>query len=94
MPDGCKYDVPVEIIARNRAKYYADYAVEFGSNIKKSLENDTIPLFNDDPFEIKDWASNNMNWKDVEKFAKKVPGKVDVEIDYQEGWCNGDQEVL
>ena len=90
MPDASRYDVPVEIIALNRAKSYAH---EFDDDIEKSLDKDTAPLFNDDTYEITDWASNNMNWEDVEKYAEKVPAKK-VETDFQEGWCNGDKEVL
>ncbi len=89
MPDGSKWDVPVLLIAQNRAKYYAK---EFGGDIEKSMDKDTGPLFNDDEYEIKDWAVSNMNWDDVKIQAKMV--KEENEPDYQEGWVNGDNEVL
>ena len=89
MPDGSKWDVPVDVIARDRATYYAD---EFGNDIEKSLSEDTLPLFNQDPFEIEDWAKNSMNWEDVAEFAKRVenpPG-----VDFNEGWVNGEKKVI
>lgn len=89
MPDGSKWDVPVMIIAKNRAKYYKD---EFGGDVEKSLKEDTLPLFIDD-YEIHDWAANNMNWDDVKAFAKKAPDEKR-EIDFQEGWVNGDYEII
>jgi len=59
MPDGSIYGVPVEMIAHNRAKHYAH---EFDGDIRASLEEDTLPLFESDDYEIQDWAVNNMNW--------------------------------
>jgi len=92
MPDGSKWDVPVKKIAENRARYYMKdpELVTF----KKSYNEDTIPLFESDPYEITDWASNNMNWKDVVAFARKVESHQMADSDFQEGWINGDQEVV
>lgn len=88
MPDGSRWAVPVSIIAAHRAKHYAH---EFGGDIEKSLSEDTGPLFDDDDYEIEDWAQNNMSWKDVETSAVQIKG---TECDYEEGWTNGDHEVL
>jgi hypothetical protein len=83
-PDLTRWKVPVEIIARNRAEYYAH---EFDGDIERSLAEDTIPLFTD-TYEIEDWAANNMNWRDVAKHAVMVSGG---DVDYQEGWVNGEK---
>lgn len=88
MPDGSKWAVPVEVIAMNRAVYYAKHD---GVTIEESLENDTRPLFAGSPYDIEDWAANNMNWKDVEHLAVCVSKG---EADYQEGWVNGQKEVI
>lgn len=88
MPDGSKWAVPVEVIAMNRAAYYAKAE---GTTIEDSLRNDTNPVFEADPFEIEDWAANNMNWEDVEHLAFCTAKG---EIDYEEGWANGDKEVI
>lgn len=89
MPDGSKWDVLVSVIAWNRAKHYAS---EYGGNAERSLKEDTMPFFTEDHIEIKEWASNNMNWDDVAKCAvcvRKPPA-----VDYQEGWVNGEREII
>ena len=90
MPDGSKWDVPVTIIASHRAEHYKQ---EFGGDVHKSLNEDTLPLFESDPFEIADWAANNMNWSDVERVAKlaDIPKP---DVDFQYGWVNGKKELL
>jgi len=85
MPDQSIWALPVSYIARNRA---ARYAHEFDGNIERSLKEDTVPHFEDDDYNITDWASNNMNWSDVEEHAEQI-SKGDV--DYQEGWVNGEK---
>lgn len=67
--DGSKWAVPVEIIARNRATYYAN---EFEGDIEKSLAEDTIPLFEMDEYEIQNWAVWNMTWSDFDGHQVKV----------------------
>jgi len=88
MEDGSKWAVPVYVIARNRAIAYKS---EFDDNIELSLESDTMPLFDSDPFEIEDWAVNNMDWKDVEEFAVCISQP---EPDYEEGWTNGPKTII
>ena len=89
MPDGSVWGVPVYIIARNRAEHYSH---EFDFDVERSLQEDTLPAFEDD-YEITDWAEGHMNWEDVEKYAFLVkPAPTD--SDFQEGWCNGDKEVV
>lgn len=88
MPDGSKWAIPVHIIAMNRAVYYAK---NDGKTIEDSLNNDTMPLFESADFEIEDWAANNMNWSDVEHLAVCISKG---ETDYEEGWCNGEKEIV
>lgn len=90
MPDGSKWAVPVEVIALNRARYYAK---NDGICLDQSLNEDTLPLFDSSPFEIEDWAANNMNWTDVRCIAVQVK-QPDPEFDYQEGWVNGDKQII
>lgn len=90
MPDGTRWDVPVMVIAKDRAD---EYAHEFDGDAAKSLNEDTLPLFLEDEDEIKDWAENNMNWSDVKSVAIRVPTKKKP-VDYQEGWVDGDKEIV
>ena len=89
MPDGSKWGVPVEIIARHRAEHYAH---EFGGDVERSLAEDTEPLFAQSEFEITDWARNNLNWSDVDAKAQEVepPGDPDFEV----GWAEGEVEIM
>lgn len=92
MSDGSKYDIPVRIIAYNRASYYAEHDSQFDGSVERSLNEDTLPLFKEDNYEIVDWAANNMNWKNVLSTAIRVQPAI--EIDFQEGWINGDKEIV
>ncbi|WP_042694334.1 hypothetical protein [Azospirillum sp. B506] len=92
MPDGSRWDVPLEIIARSRAAHYAD---EFGDDAERSLAEDTAPLFDQDPDEAIEWASNNMNWSDVAAHAaRSVPPRPLTDRDKQTGWMTGDKEIV
>lgn len=84
--DGSIWAVPVDVIARDRAKHYAS---DFDGDVERSLEEDTLPLFAEDPFEIHDWAANNMNWSDVEAHAWRIGFPAATENDMQEAWVNG-----
>lgn len=88
MEDGSKWAVPVRLIAEDRAKYFAD--LEYSGNVEESLKDDTIPLFESDDYEIHDWASNNLNWDEVKAHAIQVKA---ADVDFQEGWVNGEYSI-
>lgn len=90
MPDGHTYDVPVSIIARSRAEHYAYH---FDGDVQRSLDEDTLPLFRSDDYEITDWASNSLNWSDVSKHAVIVPG-IPNTIDMEHDWCNVEKRIV
>lgn len=90
LENGEIWAVPVAAIARDRAK---NYASEFDNDIERSLKEDTEPLFAEDPFEIQDWAANNMNWEDVSAVAFRVEGSKAAELDFQEAWVNGHDDI-
>ena len=91
MPDGSCWGVPVAVIARNRAECYKD---EFGGDVERSLTEDTMLLFMDE-YEILDWASNNMNWDEVEQYAIKLSDRPAMTArSWQKGWVDGDREIV
>jgi hypothetical protein len=92
MPDGSRWDVPVIVIARDRAAHYA-FENEDGS-AEQSLAEDTGPLFLEDDYAIEDWAANEMDWSDVAPYATRVVTPEPKPQDYQEGWVDGDKEVV
>ena len=83
MPDGSKWDIPVHLIQMDRARYYAE---KDGSTVDKIMQE---PL---DDGDIVDWAANNMNWEDVASRAERAT--LPKEVDWQEGWLNGDKQVV
>lgn len=92
MRDGSVWSIPVEVIARDRAENYKE---EFDNDVERSLAEDTWPLFESDPYEVVDWAINNMNWSDVENSALRITAPPPLTADdFQEGWMNGDNEVV
>ncbi len=88
--DGLVWSIPVEIIANHRAGYYAD--IEEWT-LEESLNNDTIPFFNEDPNNIIDWAQSNMNWGDVENYAQVID-RNKPNCDYGYEWCNADMDYV
>ena len=92
MGDGSKWDIPARLIAEDRARYYTkrDTGKESGIEFDKAFE-ELIADALEDTYEIIDWASNNMNWSDVEDVAENASV---MEVDFQEGWVNGEKEVI
>ncbi len=86
--DGSVWGVPVEMIASNRAEFYAS---EFDGDAEQSLQKDTLPLFAADPYQINDWAVGNMNWGDFD--GHQVQLSPPEPVDFEEGWVNGDKDL-
>ncbi len=89
MDDGSVWQIPVILIALDRANYYAGIDK---IALNESLMNDTVPLFEADDDEIEDWAKNNMDWKDVVGSAIMIEGPDG--CDHYNGWINGDVTVV
>jgi len=87
MSNGQTWAVPVRVIAENRAQYYA---AKDGVSVEKSLNEDTLPLFESDDYEVEDWAQNNLNWDDVKHVAELVESGG---FDWDDGWINGDHDI-
>ena len=89
---GAKWAVPVSVVAANRAAHFAH---EFKGDENLSLETDTLPLFEDDPSEILDWAQNNMDWADVSNRSTQVQSPQEPEApEYQKAWVQGEHELM
>jgi hypothetical protein len=85
--DGSVWGVPVEMIARNRAEFYAS---EFDGDVEQSLQEDTLPLFRDNGnYEISSWAVGNMDWDDFD--GHQVQLSPPQPVDFQEGWLSGEK---
>lgn len=83
MPDGSEFIVPAEIVARRYAIRYSDNREEYETELKFMMSEHKTLI---------DWCENNLNWDDVERHA--VLHKQADAVDYQDGWCNGEKEVI
>ena len=95
MPNGSKWDVPVKLIAEDRAKYFAirDTKRNKGPVYDKAFKEQFDNIMADD-YAIHDWAANNMDWADVKDVAKKAEFNPLTDKDFQKGWVSGDYEVI
>lgn len=85
MPDGCVWAVPIKLIA-NR---YADYYEKRDKDYSKQQHFD---IAMEDDYLLKDWAANNMHWKDLSPYAVELESPRIT--DFEEGLCNGAKEVV
>ena len=93
MLDLSKWDIPADFIAKDRAKYYADKESKNDLTWAK-IYNEEYEYTMEDDYELKDWLSNNMNWKDVKDIAKKILEIKLTDEDLQEGIINGEKELI
>lgn len=85
MPDGSKWDVPIQAIVDSRDAFYADDHEDTIGGIRAN----TL-----DASEIHDWAANEMNWSDVKEWAVRAPDAKPKPVNWEEGWANGEKEVI
>lgn len=97
MPDNSVWKVPADLVAENRAMYYADQeSADIVEEVAKNQQwsevyTDELESGLEDDRELLDWAAGNMDWIDVEFAATRIS---DGDVDYQEGWVNGEKEVV
>lgn len=85
MPDGSRWDVPAQLVADSRDDHY------------REDNEDTIGFIRDgrlDEFDLLDWAASNMNWDDVAHAAVKVEEPSPPSPDFQDGWVNGEKDIV
>lgn len=89
MPDGSVWAVPAQVVAENRARFYAD---EQPTSAPDHGYAEELAYTLSDNVELIDWAETNMNWDDVKDHARQA--EEPDPVDYQEGWVNGEKEVV
>ena len=83
--DNDVWDVPAQLVADSRDAHYS------------TEKEDTIGFIRDgslDAGALHDWASNNMDWNDVEDYAVQIPVLANSFRDRQEGWVNGKHTII
>lgn len=82
-PNGDTFDVPAQAVADSRDAHYADEQEDTAGFIRAGSLR---------PYELTDWASNNMDWSDLAPYAVRVevpPPRVD----YEAEWGNAEKMV-
>jgi hypothetical protein len=79
--------VPTRIIAENRANSYCSID---GYDEGSSEWEAEVEFAMDSEFEIEDWVKNNMNWSDLEPYARKADPD---DFDYENGWMDAEIEI-
>lgn len=85
------YDIPLDVIAKNRAEYYVKLDTLGGDDCLQEYEKEFKIGIEHSQFSV-DWAFNNMDWSDLEKHAVLVEN--DNLINKEEEWINVDWEVI
>jgi len=86
------FAVPVSIIEADYAAYYANVD---NVSLEDALQ-EVCDRFKANHYEIRDWASNNMDWSDVRHVAQKIKNanETQEDEDAQEDWINGSYEIV
>lgn len=87
--DGGLFIVPTLVIAENRANYYSKID---GYEIESNEWQNEIEYAMNDEYELKDWIQENMNWTDLEPFAKEFEEE-NSELDYQNDFSDIEIEL-
>ena len=90
---GHTYQIPLIVVAKHRANYYAQ---KHGWNLQDDMDSqeyhEEIMLIMSDGSEAIDWLENNMNWEDVKDHAILVE---DIRtIDYTDELCNSSKYII
>ena len=70
--DGPNFAVPVDVIAKARAGYYAELDASRGYGEYDEIYKKEYEFAINDESLIADWAANNMNWDDVKEDAWEI----------------------
>ena len=77
---GHVYELPLAAIAAHRAAVMLELHKDEFENMEQAMA-DTVELFNDDLWNAKDWACNNMKWSDLDSHARLIrfnPKTIDI----------------
>lgn len=70
-PAGHVYELPTELVARNRAQAMQQLHPQTFPTVEAALE-DTVEYFREDQLAVEDWAKSNMNWDEIQPHARLI----------------------
>lgn len=88
--NGKVFEIPAEVIAKHRAKYYAEKETDSAQEFEERFEEEVAYALEDD-FALIDWASNNMDWEDVQDDAVQIRTEP---VEKSEEWVNADKDIV
>ena len=88
--NGEVYDVPAEIIAKERTNYYAIEVDGYEENSPEWKEEYDWTMNSE--YELVDYMSNNMNWSDIKD--KVILIENESKFDYYHDFVNAEKEVV
>lgn len=84
--DGASYAIPADVIAKSRAEYYAKLDADRGDGTYPDNYIREYDYSMKDDYELKDWAWQNMDWKDLKPYARKL--KTSSNANYHKEWSS------
>ena len=88
--NGDVYSVPAEVVAKDRAEYYAERFEGEEGTYEEIVEREMQVV--NDKWEILDWMSNQMNWEDVKEDTEYIENRMTV--DKESEFVNADKEFI
>ena len=92
--NGDIYDIPTIEIAKNRAAYYMKEvypALDPASAEFNAIYEDEMNDIMEKDYELKDWASNDMDWVELEPHARLISS---IPIELNDEFCNAEKEII
>jgi hypothetical protein len=93
MSDGTIWSIPAKVIAEDRAKHYATIDSERSDQNYETVFKDEMEYALSDASELKEWATDNMNWCDVAAHAVKIGQVPPPPADYSADWVDAPKVV-
>lgn len=85
--DDSIWGIPAEVVANNRAKYYA--SKENTDATYEAVYRDEFDMLMSDDLELTDWAGNNMDWEDIKPHLVQIKEAYPInDRDFKAGWDN------
>ena len=90
--DRKRYAIPAEVIATHHAKVVAKEEFDRGWGKYDVIYKEEFDFAIEDEIELIEYASNNMDWKDVKDQAVLLETKIEP-TDYDKEWTNAKMEI-
>lgn len=92
LPNKEKFILPMIVVALNHANHFKN---KFGMNLDRSLNDNSLPMFANEPHKAKRWLQDNMIWEDIELHVRKINNVIPYHgYDYSYGFLACDINIV